>query len=70
MENVWLSATSREWAALVDPVGPSHRGELDIVDHLHQSGQARAPLRHRLGLEESNRALCQRVVVGVPGASD
>lgn len=53
-------------AALVEPVDPSHRGELDIVDGLERAVQERASLRYCLGLEQPNCALGQRIVVRIP----
>ena len=57
-------------SALVEPVDPPHRGKLDIVDGLHRAVQERASLRYRLGLEQTNCALCQRIVVRIPDTSD
>ena len=57
-------------AALVEPVDPSHRGELDIVDGLERAVQERASLRYCLGLEQPNCALGQRIVVRIPDAAD
>ena len=57
-------------AALVEPVDPSHRGELDIVDGLERAVQERASLRYSLGLEQPNCALGQRIVLHIPDAAD